>query len=470
MSLVNDMLRDLEARKAAPESRAGLDHIAAVPNARSPLAQHWIAVAGASTLAIALGGGLYWQHTQVTPSPAQQPVAPAPSQAQAAKPLPTPAPAPAAAQPAPPTVATTSPAPVVAAPPPAQKPAPAPAPAGTALLAALQQKSPGRFALQLVLDSAVAYERTDAPDGVLYRLPTTHFAAGTSEGHFEEGPIVVTWTLEPESDGIRLALEGTSGLKTHERLEPSGKQWQLWVEMELPQEPSTPALAEPEAQSLIQAQAPRAGNHIQETARAEPHGPPSLSIKPRGGQALAAAREAFSRGDYSLAAARLSEQAKLQPDDIEIARWLARSQLAAGERGQLRAWLEPRISQFGRQPELRTLLARAMMEDGDVPRAVEILATGAPSVAQEPDYHALLAAGYQQLGDWQRSAAEYRALVGQNTRSGPWRLGLAIALDQMGQAEDAARNYTAALASTDLESSSRRYAEQRLKALRAGEQ
>ncbi len=338
--------------------------------------------------------------------------------------------------------------------------------AGHQLLAALQQKSTGRFALQLVLDSAVAYERADAPDGVLYRLPATHFTAGTTEGHFEEGPIVVTWILEPEGDGMRLALEGTAGLKTQERLEPSGKQWQLWVELVLPPEPDASLLTDA---SLDTAPQPAAEASISRRGSSG-QGAPSMSIKARSGQALDTARQAYSRGDYDAAARQLAELARAQPNDREVARWLARAQLAAGERAALRAWLEPRIGEFSQPTELRMLLARAMMEDGDVASATQMLAKAPPSVREDPDYHALLAAGYQQTGEWQRSAQVYRTLLGYNARSAAWRLGLGIALDQMGQAEDAARNYTAALALPDLDESSRRYAELRLRALRAGEQ
>ena len=508
MSLVNDMLRDLEARQATHELRSSLGGINPVPARTAAAPGRMAALAGASALALAIGGWLYWEQRAnphaptAAPATATHPAAPAPRES-APAPQPTPAAPPAQAQAQAQGVSTTT-----AAAAPAQV---APA-AGPALLAALPQRSAQRFSLQLVLDSAVAWERSNAPDGVLYRLPRTHFAPGRTENHFEEGPIVVTWVLEPEGDGMRLAIEGTSGLDVRERLEPSGQQWQLWVEIDLPPEPAAPAVMESagavaalEPAAAIAEESPAA----QQQLSIRPHGgtPPaaeapagggSLSIQPTralaraGGpaaaavtaasapaprpaapasaprSALAEGREAYHAGDYALAAERFSELQQAQPHDIELARWLARAQLAAGQREELRAWLEPRLGEFSDQSELRTLLARALLEGDDAAGAVAALAEGAPAVASDPEYHALLGAACQQAGDWPCSLDTYAQLVALDSGNTAWKLGLAIAEDQSGRAYEAIRHYTEALASPDLEDASRRYARMRLNALVRG--
>lgn len=91
MSLINDMLRDLEARRAGELARPGLQReIRTLPDPRRSTGARWIAMATAVTLVVSGGGWAWWQgllgrdsqdSVPVSASadnpPAQQPAAPA---------------------------------------------------------------------------------------------------------------------------------------------------------------------------------------------------------------------------------------------------------------------------------------------------------------------------------------------------------------------------------------------------------
>ncbi|MGH8354525.1 MAG: tetratricopeptide repeat protein, partial [Pseudomonas sp.] len=89
----------------------------------------------------------------------------------------------------------------------------------------------------------------------------------------------------------------------------------------------------------------------------------------------------------------------------------------------------------------------------------------APALADDPAYHALLAASYQQTGQWRESAALYQQLVALRPSQGAWQLGLGIALEQLGEAREAAQHYRLAQQGQGLDDGARRFAAERAAAL-----
>ena len=86
-------------------------------------------------------------------------------------------------------------------------------------------------------------------------------------------------------------------------------------------------------------------------------------------------------------------------------------------------------------------------------------------LARDPGYHALLAATYQQTGQWRESAEVYRQLVDLRPQQAPWQLGLAIALEQLEQPQQAAQHYQLALRGQGLDDGARRFAISRAQTL-----
>lgn len=117
--------------------------------------------------------------------------------------------------------------------------------------------------------------------------------------------------------------------------------------------------------------------------------------------------------------------------------------------------------------ELAEALARALIAQGQPANAASVLATAAPPVAQQPDFHALLAYAWQQAGQSLRAAEVYRALVAHDASQGRWWLGLATAEEARGDAASALAAFHRARDSANLETSVLRYVDQRIAALEA---
>lgn len=463
MSLVNDMLRDLDVRHASPAERAPLEGL--LPADEGGAARRAgrrrlllaLAVLGLVALAVLL---LVRPWTLLAPAPARVEAPTAPAEPPAAAPTVGAAAAPSA------------PVPVV--------------PAGTApvrLLASLPQHGAGRFVLQLLFDRAPDYRRSEQSGVVSLRLSGLQLDdGGPRTGRFERDGRSLSWSLSALEDGAELLLVGLGDeLQVLDRLEPAGERWQLWVEVPFVADPydaaQLPVAGAEEAPDEVPAphhQLP-AEPVVAQAASAAPAGTPPLgaaqasaarvSVATHRPAPLAEARQALLAGDRERAISLLEALNRQQPDDREALRWLARAWLAAGRGERLLAELPAQLQRFPADSELRVLLARAQLQGADSAAAAATLAAHLPPLAADPAYHALLAATYQQTGQWRDSARLYRNLVQLRPEQASWQLGLAIALEQLGERGAAVQHYRQALQGQGLDDASRRYARERTQAL-----
>ena len=449
MSLVNDMLRDLEERRAAPTERLALEGLQAVDEAGAArrerierLRRGSIWFMAVMLLAVLIGlmigrvvnGQIPWGGV-MPPREAEAPAAP-----------------------------------VVAAP---------------RLLEVLPQHDARGLVLQLLLERSVPYQRTEESGAVSLRLAGVQLAGEAQSGRVQRNGRSLSWRVEPQGADVQVLLVGLGeGLQVSDRLEPAGDRWLLWIEvplgelevpaeepLELAQLPAAaPAVAaEPPLPAWASAPLPPAAAvpSVPQPAPAEPapSGPPQVSIAPYRPDGLARARQALQAGEYRRAIGELEELQKSRGRDPEVLRWLARAYLADGQQQRLLGWLPAQLAQMPHDSELRLLLARAQLQSGDTRGAVATLEQNAPALAQEPTYHALLAASYQQTGQWQESAALYRQMVALRPSQSTWQLGLAIALEQLDQPAEAGRHYALALKGLGLDDSARQFASERAAAL-----
>ena len=448
MSLVNDMLRDLEERRAAPTERLALEGLHAVDEAGAARRERierlrrgsiWFIAVMLIAMLIGLmigrvvNGQIPWGG--VMPKREEAPVVPA-----------------------------------VSAP---------------RLLEVLPQNNGRSLTLQLLLERSVPYQRTEESGAVSLRLPGVQLAGAPQSGRVQRDGRSLSWRVEAQGQDVQVLLVGLGeGLQVSDRLEPAGDRWLLWIEVplaepvapvesevELEQLPAAAAIeapAEPAMPAWATAPVPAANAPEQVAAPQQvepPSGPPEVKIQPYRPDGLAKARQAIQAGDYGKAIVELEELQKSRGRDPEVLRWLARASLADGQQQRLLGWLPAQLAQMPYDSELRLLLARAQLQSGDTKGAVATLEQNAPTLAQEPTYHALLAASYQQTGQWQQSAALYRQMVALRPSQSTWQLGLAIALEQLDQSAEAARHYQLALQGLGLDESARRFASERAAAL-----
>jgi len=445
MSLVNDMLRDLEERRAAPGERLALEGLHAVDEAAAArrerierlrrgsiwfMAVMLIAVLVGVMIGRVVKGQIPWGGSM--PEPATEVVA-----------------------------------------------APVSAPR---LLEVLPQHDARGLTLQLLLERSVPYQRTEESGAVSLRLPGLQLAGEAQSGRLQRNGRSLSWRVEQQGVDVQVLLVGLAGeLEVRDRLEPAGERWLLWIEVPLA-EAASAAEAQPAPEPLpvaAPAEAPATEPDMPAWATApvapadaapatppvEPASAPELKIEPYRPDALSRARQAMGAGDYRSAINELEALQKRRERDPEVMRWLARAYLADGQQQRLLSWLPNQLAQMPQDSELRLLLARAQLQAGATQAAVATLEQHAPGLMQEPTYHALLAASYQQTGQWQQSAALYRQLVALRPAQATWQLGLAIALEQLDQPAEAARHYRLALQGSGLDESARRFASERAAAL-----
>lgn len=450
MSLVNDMLRDLESRRAAPNERLQLDGLYAVDergtarrDRSARLRRVGIAVL-VLILLLVLGNLLYGRVASEVPVAAGIPAASEPA---------------AALQ-------------------------------SVQVLDVLPQHDARGLLLQVLLDRSTPYQRVEENGSVSLRLSGAHWPGDVQSGRVQRDGRSLSWRVENAGTDVQILVVGLGySLEVRDRLEPAGERWMLWLEVplnpiaqaaepelaldRLPAAQAEASPAEVELPAWVSAPVaaataePRASEMRAEAPAPAPVAPArkaEVKIAVHQPDALALARQALQDGD-SARAINLLEPLQHSSSNPEAKRWLARAYLAAGDQQRLLDWLPTQLAQQPHDSELRLLLARAQMHAGETRSAVATLEQNPPRLEQEPTYFALLAASYQQTGQWQNSAELYRRMVALRPSQSTWQLGLAIALEQLDQPAEAGRHYRLALQGSGLDESARRFASERATAL-----
>lgn len=104
------------------------------------------------------------------------------------------------------------------------------------------------------------------------------------------------------------------------------------------------------------------------------------------------------------------------------------------------------------------LKARALLQQGDAKQAIQLL-NQYPDGQNRQDYLDLLASGYQQAGQHAAAVARYLSLLGLNSQEGRWWVNLGVSLEHLGQKEKALDAYRSALQIPDLDQSLKQYAQ-----------
>ncbi len=452
MSLINDMLKDLEARKAPlrreePPPPEEMRHPDVTPPIERKLRRRLPWLLGALSLAL-LGMALYllWQAPGLLTrqAPPLNPVAlPAAGPLQAARQ--TPAASPRQAE---------EPAPA----------APATAEAGQPRLRALSAiEHEGGLRLELTFDRPLPGPLTLSRTGgrVELQLP------GATLGPLgSPHPRLSGWQSEATKEGGRIAFDWPSAADI--RLIPpeaseGGQRWQILLAAAPPHE----AAAKPPApQTPAQAQLPTQAPAAPSPAPQAPRPSPGLSPAKKAEALYSEAWQLQQKGRLDLALEKLDQALKLDPQHARARELRVRLLLRAGLYPAAESELLQGLSLDPRQPELVELLARLLADQGRLPQALQLLRE-----RMQPgrlSHQALYAALAARAGQHAEAAEAYRRAAALDARDPRWPLGLAIALENSGQKAQAAAAYAQALALDGLDDASRAFAEDRLHALGGG--
>ncbi len=185
------------------------------------------------------------------------------------------------------------------------------------------------------------------------------------------------------------------------------------------------------------------------------------------------AEQAYRRGQTALVAGRNQEGtvALLQALEQHPAHVAARQALVSELLRQQRRSEAGEIMAEGlrldpTQLTMRLRLAELLMTQGKLNDARDLLLQGPPQSSLEaPQLHALLGAIYQRLGQYEAAAQEYQVLLTGHPDNSLWQMGLGIAREHAGAADEAILAYRAALANRKLSPALNNYIRQRLAVL-----
>lgn len=192
----------------------------------------------------------------------------------------------------------------------------------------------------------------------------------------------------------------------------------------------------------------------------------NLSREEQAEQAYQSALEKLGYEDFAAAEVTLSHALILNPRLLK-----ARLQLIELLQNLRRADEAEKLLQLGLQlhpmsPELRKGYARCLLDAGNLSDALSILQPQPqPEIVDDLEYHALLAALFQETGEHQSAITAYRHLLDIRPQEGLWWMGLAISLDQSGAAVKAKDAYQQAIALPGLRPDLQDYIHNRLQLL-----
>ncbi|MDZ7735450.1 MAG: AMIN domain-containing protein [Gammaproteobacteria bacterium] len=176
------------------------------------------------------------------------------------------------------------------------------------------------------------------------------------------------------------------------------------------------------------------------------------------------ARRYYERREFDHAIQTIQRHLQKAPDDELAIKLYALALFQTNQTERADSVLYDATRRLPNANGLKQLYAQWLMQQDKAADALAILHDSPPPLAEAPDYHALLAALQQKLGQHPESADLYRQLVRQVPERGVWWMGLAISLEALDRGDEALDAYQQAL-KRDLSGDLRQYVSARINAL-----
>ncbi|MBA1147180.1 tetratricopeptide repeat protein [Ectothiorhodospiraceae bacterium WFHF3C12] len=178
------------------------------------------------------------------------------------------------------------------------------------------------------------------------------------------------------------------------------------------------------------------------------------------------ARARLQSGDAAAAVADLREVLRADASAHEARQLLARAYVSGGRIPASVSVLEQGLALAPEHTPFLLQLARLLAGAGQSDAALGVLERREPA-QPAAEYYALRGALSQQLGRHAQAASAYRQALDVSPDRGGWWIGLGIALDGQGQGEAALQSYREGLRRGGLKPALQSYAERRVARLRA---
>ncbi len=187
-----------------------------------------------------------------------------------------------------------------------------------------------------------------------------------------------------------------------------------------------------------------------------------LSPQEQAEREFSRARELLRAGAGERGNVGLRTALALYPGHIDARELLAARLASNGDLSGAEKLLEGGLRAVPGEPRFAAMWARLLVEQGELLRALEILKLASPPVAGNEQYHALHAAVLQRAGHHREVVEVYRALLLSRPASGTWWMGLGLSLEALGESAQARYAYAKAQGSGSLKGKVLQFVEQKL--------
>jgi len=183
------------------------------------------------------------------------------------------------------------------------------------------------------------------------------------------------------------------------------------------------------------------------------------------------AEEAYLDGKWALARERsnlairsLQHALELYPGHLQARELLVNILSDKGKSGEAMFLLAEGLEIAPDYNPFKKKYANMLSEQGDYEAAVQVMLNGGlPSVTEDPESHVVLAALYQHLGEYFLAAQTYRNLIVAWPQTGAFWVGLGSALEGQKLSKDAVECYQRALETKNLRQDLKDFARKRLR-------
>jgi Flp pilus assembly protein TadD len=183
-------------------------------------------------------------------------------------------------------------------------------------------------------------------------------------------------------------------------------------------------------------------------------------------QAYSAGVEQMREGSFAAAENSFSRALKITPTFTNARLQLIATLQQQNKLVQAEEQMREGMTQAPESVQLRKVYARFLMSNNHNLEAIKVLrAQPVPAIDQDLEYYALLAALLQETGQFATAAQAYAGLLQLRPETAIWWFGLGVSMDQNGDFDQARNAYRRALALPGLSADVQKYMQSRLQVL-----
>lgn len=169
-----------------------------------------------------------------------------------------------------------------------------------------------------------------------------------------------------------------------------------------------------------------------------------------------------ARNKFKMAEMILTALLEKVPDHYPARELLIKLLIQTGNETKAADQLEVGLQLQPDYPAFLMLKAQLLVNQGKINNALTLLQSDAPSIEKNPEYHAFIAALYQRQGQTVLAEKLYERLIVLNPSQATWWIGLGVALESNGENESAKEAYSHAMNSDKLNPELKAFLDERL--------